>query len=119
MMRAGLPAPSGLLFSMMAGFIVLAASMHMRWYYALIGAIAWGFSSYFIIIIGAGHLWKFITLAYVPPVIGGSISWPMDCRWSYCLIVCNDADFIQPHSDELLFLFPDYRSLYCLLHICL
>ena len=72
-MRAGLPAPSGLLFSMMAGFIVLAASMHMRWYYALIGAIAWGFSSYFIIIIGAGHLWKFITLAYVPPVIGGII----------------------------------------------
>ncbi len=72
-MRAGLPAPSGLLFSMMAGFIVLAASMRMRWYYALIGAIAWGFSSYFIIIIGAGHLWKFITLAYVPPVIGGII----------------------------------------------
>ena len=73
LMRAGLPSPSGLLFSMMAGFIILAACMRLRWYYALIGAIAWGFSSYFIIIIGAGHLWKFITLAYVPPVIGGVI----------------------------------------------
>lgn len=72
-MRAGLPSPSGLLFSMMAGFIILTASMRMRWYYALIGAIAWGLSSYFIILIGAGHLWKFITLAYVPPVIGGII----------------------------------------------
>ncbi len=71
LMRAGLPSPSGLLFSMMAGFIILAACMRLRWYYALIGAVAWGFSSYFIIIIGAGHLWKFITLAYVPPVIGG------------------------------------------------
>ena len=70
-MRAGLPSPSGLLFSMMAGFIILAACMRLRWYYAIIGSIAWGLSSYFIIIIGAGHLWKFITLAYVPPVIGG------------------------------------------------
>lgn len=73
LMRAGLPSPSGLLFSMMAGFVILAACMRLRWYYGLIGAIAWGFSSYFIIIIGAGHLWKFITLAYVPPVIGGVI----------------------------------------------
>lgn len=72
-MRAGLPSPSGLLFSMMAGFLIMGASMRMRWYYSLIGAIAWGLSSYFIILIGAGHLWKFITLAYVPPVIGGII----------------------------------------------
>lgn len=67
----GLPAPSNLLFMMMFGFLILMYSLRKRWYYALIGAVAWGFSSYFIIIIGAGHIWKFVTLAYVPPTIAG------------------------------------------------
>ena len=69
----GLPSPSNLLFMMMAGFIILMAAMKVRWYYGLIGAVAWGFSTYFIIIIGAGHIWKFVTLAYVPPTIAGVI----------------------------------------------
>lgn len=69
----GLPSPSNLLFMMMAGFIILMATMRVRWYYGLIGAVAWGFSTYFIIIIGAGHIWKFVTLAYVPPTIAGVI----------------------------------------------
>ena len=56
---------------MMIGFFILLLSMKMRWYVALTGAIAYGFSSYFIIIIGAGHIWKFVTLAYVPPTIAG------------------------------------------------
>ncbi len=69
----GLPAPSNLLFMMMAGFLILLFALRLRWYYALIGAIAWGFSSYFIIIIGAGHIWKFLALTYVPPTIAGII----------------------------------------------
>ena len=67
----GLPAPSNLLFMMMFGFLILLFSLKMRWYYALIGAVAWGLSSYFIIIIGAGHIWKFLALTYVPPTIAG------------------------------------------------
>ena len=70
---AGLPSPSNLLFMMMTGFLILMAAMKVRWYYGLIGAVAWGFSSYFIIIIGAGHIWKFVTLAYIPPTIAGII----------------------------------------------
>lgn len=67
----GLPVPSNLLFMMMLGFFILMFAMRFRWYYALIGAIAWGFSSYFVIIIGAGHIWKFVALSYVPPTIAG------------------------------------------------
>lgn len=67
----GLPSPSNLLFMMMLGFLILMFAMKVRWYYALIGAIAYGFSTYFIIIIGAGHIWKFVTLAYIPPTIAG------------------------------------------------
>ncbi len=67
----GLPAPSNLLFMMMLGFMILMMAMGIRWEYGLMGAIAWGLSSYFVIIIGAGHIWKFVTLAYIPPTIAG------------------------------------------------
>jgi hypothetical protein len=67
----GLPSPANLLFGMMLGFFIMCLCMRVRWQNALFGAIAWGFSSYFIIIIGAGHIWKFLTLMYIPPTIGG------------------------------------------------
>lgn len=67
----GLPAPANLLFIMMAGFFIMCLCMKMKWHTSLFAAIAWGFSSYFIILIGAGHIWKFVTLAYIPPTIGG------------------------------------------------
>ncbi|MDE6266262.1 MAG: YfhO family protein [Muribaculaceae bacterium] len=69
----GLPSPSNLLFMMMFGFLILMLAMNVRWQYSLIGALAWGFSTYFIIIIGAGHIWKFVTLSYIPPTIAGII----------------------------------------------
>ncbi len=67
----GLPSPANLLFAMMAGFFIMCLCFRFKWYNALFASIAWGFSSYFIIIIGAGHIWKFVTLAYTPPTIGG------------------------------------------------
>lgn len=68
-----LPSPSNLLFMMMMGFFILMYTLGKKWYYSLIGAVAWGFSSYFIIIIGAGHIWKFLALTYIPPTIAGFI----------------------------------------------
>lgn len=70
-MGLGLPSPSQLPAMMMTGFFILLLAMGMRWPIALLGAVAYGFSSYFIIIIGAGHIWKFVTLAYIPPTIAG------------------------------------------------
>lgn len=67
----GLPSPANLLFGMMVGFFIMCLCLKMRWQTSLFAAIAWGFSSYFIIIIGAGHIWKFLTLCYIPPTIGG------------------------------------------------
>lgn len=71
LMGLGLPSPSNLIAMMALGFFILLMVMRMRWYVALIGALGYAFSSYFIIIIGAGHIWKFVTLAYVPPTIAG------------------------------------------------
>lgn len=72
----GLPVPANLVFIMMLGFYILMKAVKMRWYIAIPGAIAWAFSTYFFIIIGAGHIWKYITLAYIPPTIAGII-------WAY------------------------------------
>ena len=72
-MGLGLPSPSSLIAMMMVGFFILLIAMDMKWYVALIGAVAYGFSTYFVIIIGAGHIWKFVTLAYVPPTVAGVI----------------------------------------------
>lgn len=66
-----LPSPANLLFAMMLGFFIMCLCLRFKWYNALFASLAWGFSSYFIIIIGAGHIWKFVTLAYIPPTIGG------------------------------------------------
>lgn len=60
---AGLPSPSNLLFMMMAGMLILLMAMRLRWYYALVGALAWGFSTYFIIIMAPG-------------IYGSSSPWP-------------------------------------------
>lgn len=67
----GLPSPANLLFGMMIGFFIMILCMKGRWPAALFGAVAWGLSTYFIIIIGAGHIWKFLTLMFIPPTIGG------------------------------------------------
>ena len=69
----GLPSPANLLFMMMLGFFIMCLCFKMKWYVALLGAIGWGFSTYFIIIIGAGHIWKFVTLTFIPPTIGGIV----------------------------------------------
>ncbi len=69
----GLPTPANYPAMMMIGMLILLLALKVKPSLALIGAVAWGFSSYFVIIIGAGHLWKFITLAYVPPTIAGLV----------------------------------------------
>lgn len=69
--RLYLPSPAGLIFIMMLGFFILMRTLRVRNDLAVVGAIMYAFSSYFFIIIEAGHIWKFITLAYIPPTIAG------------------------------------------------
>lgn len=58
-------------FVYLLGFYILLRSFDFRWYLSTLGAIVWAFSSYFFIIIAAGHLWKVFALAYLPPMIAG------------------------------------------------
>ena len=58
-------------FAYLLGFYILLRAFDFRWYLASLGAVVWAFSSYFFIIIAAGHIWKVMALAYLPPMIAG------------------------------------------------
>lgn len=71
--RLYLPDYVMLTFMMMIGFYLLLRAFGLSVWLASLGGIVWAFSSYFFILISAGHIWKFITLAYVPPTIAGVV----------------------------------------------
>jgi hypothetical protein len=62
-----------LTFMLMLGFYILLRVFGIPVWLAGLGGIMWAFSSYFFILISAGHIWKFITLAYVSPTIAGIV----------------------------------------------
>ena len=60
-------------FVYLLGFYILMRAFDFRRWMAALGAIVWAFSSYFFIIIAAGHIWKVWALAYLPPMIAGIV----------------------------------------------
>lgn len=62
-----------LLFIMLLGFYILMRAFRASPLVSALGAVVWAFSSYFFILVAAGHIWKFITLAYIPPTIAGLV----------------------------------------------
>lgn len=72
----GFPSPVSWVFLLMLGFFILMLAFDMKWYLAVLGAIGYAFSSYFFIIIAAGHIWKLLVLCYIPPTIAGIV-------WAY------------------------------------
>lgn len=68
-----LPSYVNLTFIMMLGFYILLRVFGMPVWLSGLGGVMWAFSSYFFILISAGHIWKFVTLAYIPPTIAGIV----------------------------------------------
>ena len=60
-------------FVYLLGFYILLRAFDFRRWMAALGAVVWAFSSYFFIIIAAGHIWKVWALAYLPPMIAGIV----------------------------------------------
>ena len=65
--------PLGFLFLYLFGFYLLMRALRFKPLLSAFGATAWAFSSYFLIIIAAGHLWKVNTLGFIPPTIAGLV----------------------------------------------
>ena len=60
-------------FVYLLGFYIMLRAFDFRQSLAALGSIIWAFSSYFFIIIAAGHIWKVWALAYLPPMIAGVV----------------------------------------------
>ena len=69
----GLPLAMAVIFIYLLGFFILLRSFKINKWLSIVGAIAITFSSYFFIIIGAGHINKVYGLAYLAPIIAGFI----------------------------------------------
>ena len=61
------------LFAYLLGFYILLRAFDFRRSLAALGSVIWAFSTYFLIIIAAGHIWKVMALAYLPPMIAGVV----------------------------------------------
>ena len=60
-------------FAYLLGFYILLRAFDFRQHLAVLGSFIWAFSTYFLIIIAAGHIWKVWALAYLPPMIAGVV----------------------------------------------
>ena len=78
------------LFAYMLGFYILLRAFDFRQSLSVLGSIIWAFSSYFLIIIAAGHIWKVMALAYLPPMIAGVV---LSYRGKYLLGLIVTAVF--------------------------
>ena len=68
-----LPENVWFVFAYLLGFYILLRAFDFRQHLAALGSIIWAFSTYFLIIIAAGHIWKVWALAYLPPMIAGMV----------------------------------------------
>lgn len=66
-----LPRPTDYLFLYFIGFYILLCCLKVDFRLAIVGALAFGFSTYLIIILGAGHNAKAHALAYLPVLLAG------------------------------------------------
>jgi len=66
-----LPRPADYTFLYFLSFFVLMMALKVEWRLAILGALAFGFSTYLIIIFGAGHNAKAHAIAYMPLVLAG------------------------------------------------
>ena len=69
--QLGLPTVAAYVFMMLLGFYIMLRAFDFRVWMSALGAVLWAFSSYYFIIIAAGHIWKLLTLCFIPPTIAG------------------------------------------------
>ena len=62
--------PTAYYFLLMAGFFFMLLCFGVNPYLAIVGSLAYGLSSYFVIIYEAGHITKLMALIYIAPLIG-------------------------------------------------
>ena len=97
------------LFAYLLGFYILLRAFDFRQHLASLGSIVWAFSTYFLIIIAAGHYWKVMALAYLPPMIAGMVlAYKGKYLWAFVVTAIFAALEVQANHVQMTyyFLFP-------------
>ena len=99
-----LPENVWFVFAYLLGFYILLRAFDFRQHLAALGAIIWAFSTYFLIIIAAGHIWKVWALAYLPPLIGGLVlAYRGKYMWGFLLTAIFTAFEINANHVQMTY----------------
>ena len=91
-------------FAYLLGFYILLRAFDFRRELAVLGSVIWAFSSYFFIIIAAGHIWKVIALAYLPPMIAGIVlAYRGKYLWGFVVTAIFTALEIQANHVQMTY----------------
>ncbi len=101
-----LPRPADYLFLYFISFYILLCCMKVDYRLAIVGALAFGFSTYLIIIFGAGHNAKAHALGYLPMLLGGIILvFRKKYLWGFVLTALAMALEIQANHYQMTYYF--------------
>ena len=99
-----LPRPADYLFLYFIGFYILLLCLKVDYRIAFIGSLAFGFSTYLIIILGVGHNAKAHAIAYMPMVLAGIIAiFRYRNIWSFLLLAVAMALEIQANHFQMTY----------------
>ncbi len=116
--RLGLPDVSAYVFMMLLGFYIMLRTFGFRVWMSALGAVMWAFSSYYFIIIQAGHIWKLLTLCFVPPVIGGMVlCYRRHYLWGMVVTGCFTALQIMSNHVQMSYYFLFVMALMALAYL--
>ena len=94
-----LPRPADYTFLYFLSFFVLMMALKVNWRLAILGSLAFGFSTYLIIIFGAGHNAKAHAIAYMPLVIAGVV-WVFQKRYILGFITTGLAMALEIYTNH-------------------
>ncbi len=99
-----LPEAVWYVFAYLLGFYIMLRAFNYRHSLAVLGSVIWAFSSYFFIIIAAGHIWKVMALAYLPPLIGGIVlAYRGKLLWGFVLTALFSAFEVQANHVQMTY----------------
>lgn len=98
--RLGLPRPMDMLFLYLIGFYILLCSLKIDYRLSIVGAIAFAFSSYFIIIIQAGHMTKAHAIAYLPLIVASVLYTFREKKWMLGVVFTSLFVALQLYSNH-------------------
>lgn len=101
-----LPRPADYLFLYFIGFYILLCCLKVDYRLAILGALAFGFSTYLIIIFGAGHNAKAHAIGYLPMLLGGIILvFRKKYLWGFLLTSIAMALEVQANHYQMTYYF--------------